>query len=198
KTVSWHTAATSRCEEGIPRQFTTTSRVAIIANQWRSLSADVAALEDRGHCVQFAPSALEVHGQAAAWVWDQEVFDFIGVHLHLAEQASLRVYVRAWELKRAGLDWRHAVLSRCLTGVALQVAKLKSNPTYTSEEQRARAFVAAGLGCRATYFNHAKRFKSLERPSQIPLAHSTPPAEVAPNEDYLDALRRRFGQLGNG
>jgi hypothetical protein len=34
KTVSWHTAITSSEPGAIPRQFTTTSKVAIIANQW--------------------------------------------------------------------------------------------------------------------------------------------------------------------
>ena len=56
KTVSWHTAAATRL--GIARQFTTTSRVAIIANQWTALNADVAALEDRGHCLHFASRAF--------------------------------------------------------------------------------------------------------------------------------------------
>ena len=143
KTVSWHTAAATPL--GIPRQFSTTSKVAIIANQWTSLNPDMAALEDRGHCLHFAPSAGEVHRQAAAWFWDQEVFDFVAAHLAWTNQHSLRTYVLAWELKTAGLDWRQAVLSRCLTGTLLAVAKLKSDPSFASEEERARAFVAAGL-----------------------------------------------------
>src|SRR6202142_3163366 len=49
KTVSWHTAVATRL--GIPRQFSTTSKVAIIANQWTSLNPDVAALEDPGPCL---------------------------------------------------------------------------------------------------------------------------------------------------
>ena len=91
KTVSWQTAAARRA--GVPRQFATTSRVAIIANQWTALNADVTALEDRGHCLSFAPTALEVHRQAAGWFWDQEVFDVVAAHLHLLDQPSLRTYV---------------------------------------------------------------------------------------------------------
>ena len=69
KTISWQTATATRL--GMARQFSTTSRVAIIANQWKSLNADVTALEDRGHCLHFAPSALEVHRQTprAARYW---------------------------------------------------------------------------------------------------------------------------------
>src|SRR5450755_4576864 len=173
KTVSWQTAMATRL--GIPRQFSTTSKVAIIANQWTALNADVAALEDRGHCLQFAPSALEVHRQAAGWFWDQDVFDFVAAHLHVTDHPSLRSYVLAWELKTAGLNWRQAVLSRCLTGVALEVAKLKANPSFASEEERVRAFVAAGLGCRATYFNYAKKLQPHEGSSAIKLTHSSPP-----------------------
>ena len=66
----------------------------------------MAALEDRGHCLNFAPSALEVHREAAGWFWDQKVFDFVAAHLHLFAPPSLRTYVLAWELKQAGLAWR--------------------------------------------------------------------------------------------
>ena len=198
KTISWNTAAAARKDANIPRQFVTTSRVAIIANQWQALSADVAALEDRGHCLHFEPDALEVHRQAAGWYWDQEVFDFIGAHLHLTGQHSLRIYVLAWELKKAGLDWRQTVLSRSLQGTALEVAKLKATSTFASQEERAQAFVAAGWGCRATFFAHAKKLRPSAPVEAIKLAHSCPPAAAKPGEDYLANLRRRFGQLGNG
>jgi hypothetical protein len=198
KTVSWQTAAATSDCPGIPRQFTTTSKVAIIANQWKSLNEDVAALEDRGHCLEFAPSALEIHRHAGGWFWDQEVFDFVAAYLHMAEQHSLRCYVLAWELKQAGLNWRQAVLSRCLRGTALEVAKLKSNPSYDTEEQRVQTFVAAGLGCRATYFNYAKKLQPYVTAAAIKLVQSSPPAEAKPSGDILDVFRHRFGPLGNG
>ena len=194
KTVSWQTAAAQRA--GVPRQFTTTSRVAIIANQWQTLQADVAALEDRGHCLNFAPSAFEVHRQAAGWFWDQEVFDVVAAHLHLLSPPSLRTYVLAWELKQAGLAWRAAILGRCLTGTALAVAKLRADPAFASDAKRAQAFVAAGLGCRATYFNCAKRLRARVAAPTLKLTHTSPPATA--DQSYLDMLRRRFGHLGNG
>jgi hypothetical protein len=40
--------------------------VALIGNDWKTLNADVAALEDRGHVLVFEPTALEVHRQAVA------------------------------------------------------------------------------------------------------------------------------------
>lgn len=97
---------------GVPPSFQTTSTVAIIGNQWKSSNKDVEALEDLGHIVFFEPSALEVHLNAGGWFWDQEIFDFVGPHLHLVEKPSLRTYVLASERKRAGLGWQTAVLGR--------------------------------------------------------------------------------------
>ena len=113
KTLGWHTLTPILELHDVPSQFTTTSRLALIGNDWKTLNADVAALEDRGHVLFFEPTALEVHRQAAGWFWDQEIFDFVAGQLHLIVQHSLRTYGQAWELKRAGLDWRRAVLSRC-------------------------------------------------------------------------------------
>lgn len=196
KNLSWWTNASLRSHD-VPQQFTTRSRVVLIGNEWRTLNADVAALEDRGHMLVFEPTAHEVHRQAAEWYWDQEVFDFVADYLHLFEQPSLRIYVHAWELKCAGLDWRQAVLSRCLSGVALEVMKLKVNAAFTSEAARVRAFVKSGAGCRATYFHHAKKLKPLQERPQLPLRHTAPPAGDD-LDSYLKQLRRRFGELGNG
>src|SRR5437773_1558678 len=174
KTVSWQTAAPALKKCGIPRQFTTASRVALVGNDWKTLNADVAALEDRGHLLLFEPAPLEVHRQAAYWFWDQEIFDFIAGHLHLMAQHSLRTYFHAWELKQAGLNWRQGVLGRCLTGAALKVAKLKADPTFASENERVRAFVQAGAGCRASY-RHAKKLHPVASPPKIVLNQTAPP-----------------------
>jgi hypothetical protein len=198
KTLGWHTLTPILERHAVPPQFTTSSRLALIGNDWKTLNADVAALEDRGHVLFFEPTALEVHRRAAAWFWDQEIFDFVAAQLHLTRQHSLRTYRQAWELKRAGLDWRRAVLSRCLAGPALLVARLKADPRFTSEAARVRAFSAAGAGCRATYYHHARKLHPPTPAPQIALAQTTPPHEAVPNPDHLDHLRRRFGPLGNG
>src|SRR5262249_22572009 len=105
---------------------------------------------------------------------------------------------RMRELKQAGLDWRRAVLGRCLTGPALLVARLKADPTFPSEAARVRSFVAAGAGCRATYFHHAGKLQQVADVPKIGLANSAPPAEELPASDHLDDLRKRYGTLGNG
>ena len=197
KSVNWQTDAKGLERKGIPRWFSTASRVAIIANQWKSLNADVSALEDRGHIISFEPTPAEVHRHAATWFWDQEVFDLVGAYLHLVTRPSLRTYVLAYERKVAGLDWHSAVLGRCLAGTVLAVAKLKADPSYSTEEDRVRAFVASGAGCRATYFNHAKRLGLLENVPVIKLLNESPPMRAAAT-GLLDVLRNRFGKLGRG
>jgi len=198
KRVAWYSDAGTLLREGIPRQFDTNSRVAIIANQWRTLSLNVAAIEDRGHVVVFEPTPLEVHRRTADWFWDQQVFDFVGEHLHLIDKPSMRQYVLARELKRAGMDWRGALLEWWnLSGAWLAVAQLKADPCYATEKERVRAFVAAGYGCRQTYFNHASRLRAPSNPPRIVLKNR-PPDQAAPDPRLLAILRRRQGVVGNG
>ena len=203
KQISWNSRTRQLDELGIPHRFTTTSKTAIIANDWQRLNLDVEALEDRGHVVHFRPSALEVHRQAAEWFEDREVFDFVGERLAWFPQPSFRHYTAALELKNAGLDWKQATLARGLAGKPLVVAQLKADERYESEEARAQAFVAAGHGCRATYFNVAKRLPPAIEAPPLVLKTTEPPATEATSDatksfDVLDLLRRRHGELGNG
>ena len=198
KTLGWHTATPILELLDVPQRFTTTSQVALVGNDWKTLNADVAALEDRGHVLFFEPTPLEVHRQAAGWFWDQEIFDFVAAQLHLIGQHSLRTYRQAWELKQAGLDWRRAVLSRCLTGPALLVARLKADPSFASEAARVQAFIATGVGCRATYYHHARKLHPPADVPQIVLTQKDPAAADMATPDHLDDLRRRYRRLGNG
>jgi hypothetical protein len=157
----------------------------------------VAALEDRGHLLVFEPSPAEVHLQAAQWFWDQEIFDVVADHLHLLGQHSLRTYTCAWELKRAGLDWRQGVLCRCLQGPALAVARLKTDPTFPSEAQRVRAFRAAGWGGRATYFRYAQQLRPTTNRPTILLRHTRPPVDGAASAGPGQRLPQRRTRAGN-
>ncbi len=196
KRLGWNSAAAAGSRHGIPSSFETTSRVAILANELRTLNVNVAAVLDRGHVLVFDPSAREVHLRTAGWFWDQEVFDFIGRSLHWAKPLSMRDYALAWELKRAGMDWRSWLLARWgMSGTRLMVAKLKVDPSLGTEAERVRAFIEQQGGCRATYYNHAKR---LGRPLELPdIPLDNPPPDRTPCDvSLLDLLRRQFGFLG--
>ena len=187
KSVSWHTDALTLQLQCIPQEFQTASRMAIIANQWKTLNRNVAALQDRGHVVLFEPSPLEVHLHVATWFWDRDIFDFVGARLHWLEEHSMRHYLAAWELKQAGLDWRRLLLSRCLSGRALLVAQLQADPHYRSEAERVQAFQAAGGGSRATYFNWSRKLQGRKTPPDLGLRSPPPAAWIA---DAAGVLRR--------
>src|SRR4051812_19598988 len=76
KELSWHTRAAEQA--GLPDVFPTRSRVVVIANEWRTLNANVAAVEDRGHALAFEPSPVEVHKKVVSWFSDSDIYNFIG------------------------------------------------------------------------------------------------------------------------
>ena len=67
KTVRWDSDAAALKAEGIPREFTTHSRVLIITNQWRASNPHARAVQDRGHLIAFGPSPVEIHRRTAEW-----------------------------------------------------------------------------------------------------------------------------------
>lgn len=160
KRLAWHSASASMQGEGVPREFETTSRIIIIANDWRTLNSNVAAVQDRGHVLQFNPSPEEVHRRVATWFEDEEIYAWFGRHLPVIAQPSMRHYVRAKELKKAGLDWVSMIGGQFLPPKMLLVAKLKDDPQFTSEADRIIEFKRLGGGSRATYFNHAKKLRA--------------------------------------
>jgi hypothetical protein len=198
RTISWTTQAPELVRRGIPRRFNTTSPVVLIANDWNSVGPNLAAVEDRMHVLEFDPPADEVHRHAARWYWDQEVFDFVGEYLAAIEGHSLRLYVRAADLKKAGMDWKRAVLQSCFTGTTLVVAKLKTDPRFATEEDRVRAFIERGHGCRASYFNHARRIRPTGETSKIVLQQTARPQAASEPLGLMDLLRQRHKELGEG
>jgi hypothetical protein len=161
KAVAWHSDARSLERQGIPREFTTKSRVVIISNDWQTLNKNVAALQDRGHVLLFQPGAAEVHAQAGKWFEDREIYDWFAANLHRVREPSLRHYVRAKELKAAGMDWTEVLAAEDENPRARLVAELLASAAYTTTAARVQAFVAQGGGCRATFFNHRRRLRGV-------------------------------------
>lgn len=157
KTLRWDSDAHTLKAKDIPNAFQTTSNVAIVANEWRTLNQNVAAVEDRAHLVLFAPTPLDVHLRVADWFWDQEIFDFIGRQLHIIEIPSMRDYIKAAEKKQAGLDWKGPLLQRWSEPITRLVARLLDDPSFKTEQERVEAFTAQSGQVRSQYFYHKKR-----------------------------------------
>jgi hypothetical protein len=146
-------------KHGVPREFTTTSRVIIICNDWKTLNSNVTALQDRGHVLVFQPSATEVHRKAGEWFQDREpdIYDWFGKNLHRMVAPSFRHYVRAGELKAAGMVWTEVLEPEEDNDRARLAAEILASDAYRTTMDKVRAFVQRGGGCRATYFNHVRR-----------------------------------------
>lgn len=159
KTVSWQSATSQLDKEKVPREFETTSRVVIISNDWQTLNRNVAAVEDRGHVLRFAPTAYEVHERTREWFRDAKIFNWLGERLHLIENPSMRLYFKALELKEAGFDWRRYTPLSGGNDRRQLVAELLADDEFETQEERVREFIDRGGGCRATYFNYARKLR---------------------------------------
>jgi len=96
------------------------SRVVIISNDWKTLNRNVVALQDRGYTLVFEPTAEEVHQKTGEWFReDQDIYDWFGDNLHLVKEPSMRTYLPAAELKRAGMDWMDIVPRAPRTSVSV-------------------------------------------------------------------------------
>jgi hypothetical protein len=153
----------------------------VIANQWRTLSLDVAAVEDRCHCVSFEPTPQEVHLRTAAWFDDQEVFDFIAAHLPLITTHSMRHYIQASQARKAGLDWRKYLRGRWMPDAMRLAAELRDDPGFPTEKDRVRAFIDRSGGSRSTFYNYLKKLPAADKAPQIELANGKT-ADPAPEK----------------
>jgi hypothetical protein len=129
----------------------------IISNDWQTLNKNVAALQDRGHVLHFEPTAAEVHAEAGKWFDDEEIYEWFAKNLHRVREPSLRHYVRAKELKVAGMDWTAVLAAEDENWRARLVAEFLQSEAYATTTARVTAFVQQGGGCRATFFNYRRR-----------------------------------------
>ncbi len=158
KAIAWHSDVRNLERQGIPREFTTKSRVVIISNDWKTLNRNVAALQDRGHVVLSQPGAAEVHAQAGKWFDDPEIYQWFAANLHRMREPSMRHYVRAKELKAAGMDWTAVLAVEEADNKRAKLAReLLESDAYSSTAERVNVFVKQGGGCRATFFNYRRK-----------------------------------------
>lgn len=138
----------------VPSSFVTSSRVILIANEWKSLNPNVRALEDRAIILHFEPSNAEVHCKVGEWFDDREVYDFLGSIMAAIPAVSMRHYCKGSQLRRAGLsDWRAGLVQMVIAEpLAACVIALQHDPLLHSERERVERFIATTHCSRATYF----------------------------------------------
>jgi hypothetical protein len=110
KLLQWLSTTRELAKAKVPQSFLTSSKVAIVANRFLfGDSEEQEAILDRAHVVYFDPSPVEVHAKVGDWFYCQEIYDYIGERLHLLSNISARLYIKAWERKKAGGDWRRLI-----------------------------------------------------------------------------------------
>jgi AcrR family transcriptional regulator len=112
-------------------------------------------------------------------------------------EPSFRHYVRAKELKAAGMDWTAVLAAEDENPRARLVAELLASPAHASTAARVKAFAQQGGGSRATFFNHfgsktaVFRFYGQQLAARIEAAVADAGARSTP----LDRLRRVLGTM---
>jgi CubicO group peptidase (beta-lactamase class C family) len=97
-----------------------------------------------------------VHRKAGTWFDDREIYEWFGDNLHRVREPSMRQYVRARELKAAGMDWTDVLAVEDENRRARLASELLASDAYESTAARVEAFVKQGGGCRATFFNYRR------------------------------------------
>jgi hypothetical protein len=179
KIVGWHTS-TSKLGD-IPREFSTTSKIAITTNDWKSINKSLGAVENRGVVISYEPTASHIHEQVLPRFQEAEaeVYQFIGQNLHLIKEPSFRLYLNTAKARAAGVDWRSAFLrSLNLTPQEVIVVTLKADLSYQKEEDRVTAFIDATGMHRATYYRIARKLETMR------LGDTKPPDDDDDLEQY--------------
>ncbi|MGL4514845.1 MAG: hypothetical protein ACRCT8_17290 [Lacipirellulaceae bacterium] len=116
---------------------------------------------------------MSVHRHVGEWFEAEEVYAWIGRHLSLIAEPSMRHYVRAAELNAAGIDWVGVIGAKFLPAKTLLVARLRDDERFASEAERVAEFSRPRGGSRATYVKYARRLEGrVTRPQKVdPLAN---------------------------
>lgn len=142
KHLSWEKQNTWLESEGIPRSYTTTSRLCILCNSVPKVSRDLQAVFDRAKTVVFAPTAQEIHRYVGEW-WKHaehgDIYEYLSANLGRISEPSIRWYTDTLREKKLGNDWRRWLLTTWydehpeLTVVAEIRNRKDAFPTYTDE-----------------------------------------------------------------
>ena len=160
KAVAWHSDARSLERQGIPREFTTKSRVVIICQRLEDAQQERGGAPGPRACAAVPADAAEVHRKAGTWFDDPEIYEWFAANLHRVREPSMRHYVRARELKAAGMDWTEVLAAEAENKRERLAAELLASAAHGSTAERVKAFVEQGGGCRATFFNYRRKLGS--------------------------------------
>lgn len=151
KTIKYFT--TSPILKGMDSEFETKCKVLMLMNDIKTEDKNLNALFTRAHLINFDPLDTEIIRHMKTFGDDKEILDFINIYAHFSKTLNLRVYKRAIELKKAGLDWKEEVVSELKIDSRLfEIEKLLLK--YDNDQDREKEFSDS----RSTYFRYKKLF----------------------------------------
>jgi len=152
----------------VPQEFSCSSRVCIICNNWDILRGRFGPLLDRGIVVFFEPPNAEIHEYVRTWFKEKDIFDFIGAHLSDISLHSIRFYTSAAEMKRHGLDWSKALLESWTNERKPEspediLGRIMANPDLKTAKERIAAFDEQTGLKRRSFYNYKLNLPPTER-----------------------------------
>lgn len=129
KMVHYH--STTELLQGVDKSFISRNRLCCLFNDVKRVGKNLAALFTRGVLVDFVPSKGEVleRIKSVFCVDDGDVvFSFIYSNVGVLYGFNLRTYVRACELRLAGLDWKKWLLEEFRLDIPALLVELKGLP----------------------------------------------------------------------
>ena len=116
--------------------------------------------------------------QAGTWFDDPEIYEWFAANLHRVREPSMRHYVRARELKAAGMDWTEVLAAEDENKRERLAAELLASAAHASTAERVKAFVEQGEGAGRRFSITGGRLQG-ERPGDARLLVPQPtPARV--------------------
>lgn len=177
KEIQWATTSVKLDQEGIPEKYETRSKVIIICNRFNELTEKISALRDRSWFVEFRPSNEEilakmkeilplVHSELTIEE-KTEVFEVIEKYVNVAEEVSLRTFIKGLSLfkecKSKGIDWRDILLSSIeLNPKMVLLDRILRD--YEREADRINAWEENGYSRRSFYDYKLKLNAKVQKP----------------------------------
>lgn len=173
KQVCWEKQNSVLAAEGVPKNFTTNSRICIICNELPKINNGIKAMLDRAKVIIFDPSAQEIHKFVLTW-WPNEhvdVAEFIGENLDKIVSPSIRWYNDAKREKLLGNDWREWLMKQWYDENPRMavVAELHNSGIARGKPMVEEWIRRTGLG-RAIFYRYQQAYLARQEPPNEPPA----------------------------
>ena len=151
KTIRYST--TSPILKDMDSEFETSCKVLMLMNDVKTEDKNLDALLTRAHLINFEPPDVEIIDRMKTFGDEKDILDFIHIYAPFSKSLNFRVYKRATELKKAGLDWKEEVINELkIDNRLFEIEKLLRK--HDNDQDREKEFTDS----RSTYYRYKKLF----------------------------------------